>query len=122
MTEDEKIELINKGVTIGIEHSKMSPETKKEIEEMKQEWEAYKALLRNIVLSGVVVVAGYGIWVGTIQQQITEHSGRISEAERVHQELTARQQSSEVVQADIRARLVSIELTLSEIKTELKKR
>lgn len=120
MTDDEKIQLLERGVKIGMEHKSMSKETEREIGEMRTEWVDFKRTLRNIVIGGVVAFLGYGVWVGSIEQRIDDYGIRLLNGEKTAEDLRTKVQSAEVSAAEIKTKLTNIELTLTEIKQALK--
>lgn len=120
MNEDEKVALFERGVKVGLEHKSMSKETEKEIGEMRDEWSDTKKFVRNVALAVGGVLLGYGVWVGTIETRIDDFGSRISNGEKVSEDLRGKVQSAEVSTAEIKTKLTNIELTLTEIKQALK--
>lgn len=120
MTEDE-LSIYNRGISEGIKHQKMSPETEQEITELKAEWLDFKRVSRNILIGALVPVVGYGVWVGTIQSKINEFTRYVEVDQKMNEDIRGKIQSTEISNADIRARLINIESTLLEIKQGLKK-
>jgi hypothetical protein len=74
----------------------------------------------SYALGLVVVIVGYGIWVGTIQTTIENHANADAKMESDIKEITSRQQGADISSAEIKTKLISIEATLVEIKNAVK--
>ena len=120
MTDDEKMELYNKGVAEGVKHQVPSPQTIEEINELKAEWHEFKSRALLILVSGLIAMAGYGTWVGVIQSEMSYNRTRIESVESKHGQIESRLGSVEINNSEIKSRLNSIDATLQEIKVAIK--
>lgn len=128
MTEDE-LEVYNQGVAQGIKHQQPAPDTirmhgelKSEVSEMKREWDVFKNRALTILVGSSMALVGYGVWIGTIQSFVTEHSRWVDRMEAKVSEIDKRQQTADVTSAEIKTKLIGIEATLIEIKKAVEKK
>lgn len=119
--------IYQKGVAEGMKHQVPAPETmrliqdvKGEMDEMREEWAKFRGVALTAVLSGVMVVAGYGIWVGSIQSAITENYKLHQKSDERIESIDKRQQAADISSTEIKTRLIGIESSLIEIKHALK--
>lgn len=117
--DDQRISDYNRGVLEGMKHQTMSPDTEKEITELKSEWAAFKARALSILIGAVVVVGGYGIWVGNIQTELAQISRSVYSNDEENARFDARLGSLEVNNGEIKTKLINIEATLQEIKVSV---
>ncbi len=115
------MEAYRSGFTEGQKHLEPSPETLRILTEIKTEWAQLKTRALYALVTSLAVAVGYGVWVGTIQS-------RLDDGERTHVELAERvakidgqQRANDVALAGIKAELASINATLLEIKSSLKR-
>ena len=120
MTEDEKMEIYNKGVAEGVKHQTPSPQTLEEIRELKAEWHEFKARALTVLISSCFLFAGYGIWVGTIQANVQSNLQRLEVQTNRISTIDTRQQASDVTAAEIKAKLSAIETSLIDIRQAIK--
>ena len=125
--DEEELKIYNQGICEGMKHQMPSGETtiitngiKKEISELKKEWDELKGKLLRYYLTFLIVVASYGIWVGTIQTTINQHEVADNKMETQIVEIDKRQQSSDITSAEIKTKLAGIEASLVDIKEALK--
>lgn len=121
------LESYQKGVVEGMKHQKPSDETltlhealKNELAELKKEWDEMKSRIFVLFLGSAAVLVGYGVWVGTIQSFMNEHSRWAEKIDVRIVDMDKRQQISDVNAAEIKTKLIGIETTLIEIKQALK--
>lgn len=117
---DDRFSCYNEGFKAGALHATMSPETAREIKELKDEWADMKKLFRTLLITGLITMVGYGAWVGTITVKVAKYEEAIHEGEGQRAEIMTKVQASEIVSAEVRTKLISIEATLLEIKSALK--
>lgn len=91
-----------------------------EIAEMRNEWREFKGRALSILLGGLVVMVGYGVWVGTIQSSIKNNEVLVAAQVLRVAEIERRQQTTDITNAEIKAKLVNIELGLVDIKESIK--
>lgn len=120
MTEEQRMEDFNRGVLEGMKHQQPSPTTLAELNELKAEWAQLKARALSILIGAVVIVGGYGIWVGNIRTEVAQLSSSVSTNNEERIRFEARLGSLEVNNGEIRTKLVNIEATLQEIKVAIK--
>lgn len=101
-------------------HLATAPEFRKEVEEMRREWNEYKSKAMWILLGFSGSLIAIGIWVGTIQTTIKSISEHESADATRFLTVESRLNSAEVNNAGVLARLASIEVTLQEIKVAIK--
>lgn len=80
-----------------------------EMESVLEKLQTIEQTARNILVAGIVVAVGYGVWVGTIQASLTQ---TVEIAKQNQTRVTA----LEINNGEIKTRLTSIEATLQEIK------
>lgn len=120
MTEEQRMQDFNKGVLEGMKHQQPSPSTLIEINDLKAEWAQLKSRALNALIAGVLVVGGYGIWVGNIQTSMSQLTRSVAENTDKNNRFDARLGSLEVHNGEIKTKLVNIEATLQEIKVAIK--
>lgn len=101
-------------------HLATFPERNKELDEMKNEWREFKSKALWIFICSASVLVSYGVWVGTMQTNITQIQKEQGKADVLHEQISERVNNLEVTNGEIRARLSSIDATLLEIKAAIK--
>ena len=112
----------------GLEKShSMSPDTKNEftrldglVEGVITNQARTDKFLTKVSWIVVSLLFGMGSWVATIQAELRNNTEHITVHSNQLENINESQRSNDIVSADIKARLVSIELTLKEIKQGLK--
>jgi hypothetical protein len=127
MYDEEKMKTYNEGILEGMKHTGSSAATlekfvdvNKEILELKTEWGTFKSRALSILLAGVVGAAGYGVWIGTLQQVVTTNERNIASNGVAIDNFDERIQANDITSAEVRAKLANIESTLAEIKLAIK--
>lgn len=92
------------------------PERRKDVEEMRREWNEYKTKTFWVLVGFIGAILSIGVWVGTIQSNI-EHLNEITtKTTQQVEESTRRITALEITNGEIRSTLVGIETTLQELK------
>lgn len=91
----------------------------KTVSELGQQLADIKRGAFRILVSGIVVAALYGIWVGTMQFSLSDTRARGMDTQADVESLEKRQNDSDILAAEIRTKLANIEATLLEIKKSL---
>lgn len=117
--DNQRMEDFNRGVVEGMKHQQPSPTTLLELNELKAEWAQLKTRALNILIAGVVIVGGYGIWVGNIQTGMTQLARNIDSNSEENVKFDARLGALEVNNGEIKTKLIDIEATLQEIKLSI---
>lgn len=101
-------------------HLATFPDRHKYTEEMRGEWKELKSKLLWIILGFSSSLIAIGIWVGTIQTNIESITNHDNEDKVRFVQLEQKVTATEINNAGINARLMSIETTLQEIKVAIK--
>lgn len=124
---ESELTIYQKGVAEGMKHQVPAPETlrmiedaEKAIEDLKGEWAKFRNFSLSVLVSGIVVFTGYGIWVGSIQSAITENYKLHQKQDERIDFIDKRQQAADISSTEIKTKLVGIEASLVEIKRALK--
>ena len=124
---ESELTIYQKGVAEGMKHQVPAPETlrmiegaEKAIEDLKGEWTKFRNFSLSVLVSGIVVFTGYGIWVGSIQSAITENYKLHQKQDERIDFIDKRQQAADISSTEIKTKLVGIEASLVEIKRALK--
>jgi hypothetical protein len=120
MTEDEKMEVYNRGIAEGVKHQAPSPQTVEEINELKEEWHEFKSRALWLLIGGLVAMVGYGSWVGVVQSEVSYNRAQLSSLDGKHAQIETRLGKVEITNSEIKSRLNSIDTTLQEIKLAIK--
>ena len=119
-TEEDMLKAKDFSFRDGLSHSAPSPETTRRLDALEKDIE--KVISSNSILSKISVGALIiiGIWVGTIQSRQLRNIDDISNVVSKYESIDSRVQQNDVAAAEVRAKLVSIEVTLQEIKAAVK--
>lgn len=119
-TEEDMLKAKDFSFRDGLSHSNPSPETSRRLDALEKDIE--KVISSNSILSKISVGAliTIGIWVGTIQSRQLRNIDDISNVVSKYEIIDSRVQQNDVAAAEVRAKLVSIEVTLQEIKAAVK--
>lgn len=89
-------------------------------EDFQKEWSSAKGKAFNVLFGLLVVFVGYGVWVGTIQTRLSSIENQQIQIDMKVEEISRRQQLSDITGAEIKTKLINIEASLLEIKNTLK--
>lgn len=110
----------NKGLLAGRkEHRSSSPETIREIQELKNEWKDFKKMARNLLVATLTISVGYGIWIGSMQTRVDTLAEQSRQASAERAALSIRVQGNDVSTVEVKTRLANIEAVLIEIRQAL---
>ncbi len=101
-------------------HLATFPDRHKYMEEMREEWNAFKNKSLWILLGFSTSLIAIGIWVGTMQTNIESITSHDNDDKARFTQLEQKVTATEISNAGINARLASIESTLQEIKLAIK--
>lgn len=120
---DEKtcMEAYRSGFTEGQKHLEPSPETLRILTEIKTEWAQLKTRALYALVTSLAVAVGYGVWVGTIQSRLDDGERTNEELSESVSKIDGQQRVNDIALAGIKAELASINATLLEIKSSLKR-
>ena len=116
MTEDEKMEIYNRGISEGVKHQSPSPQTVEELNELKVEWHEFKSRALWLLIGGLVAMVGYGSWVGVVQSEVSYNRQLLTNLDAKHGQIETRLGKVEITNSEVKSRLNSIDATLQEIK------
>jgi hypothetical protein len=124
---EQDLVMYQKGVAEGMRHQTPAPATmslisdvKGEMDELRAEWSKLRGVALKSVIGGVIIVAGYGMWVGSIQSAITENYKLHQNGDDRIDGIDKRQQAADISSTEIKTKLIGIEASLIEIKQALK--
>ena len=106
----------------------MSPDTRNEftrfegqLDTLSLDQKKTERFLSKVAWIVVGLLFGIGAWVATMQSSVKNNTDDIADHRVEIQGLIDNQRSTDVVSAEIKTKLVNIEVTLQEIKQNLKK-
>lgn len=91
----------------------------KETEELRKEWSEFKRMSAAVAGTVLLVAAGYGVWVGTIQANIQSINASVAQATLERASLNDKVQNAAIAQASITAQLENIQTVLLRIENAL---
>lgn len=103
----------------GLEHATPSPETTRRLDSLEKDIE--KVITSNSILSKISVGAliAIGIWVGTIQTRQLRSMDDLQGLNSRVDVVVDRIRQNDISSAEIKTKLINIEVTLQEIKLKL---
>ena len=119
-TEEDMLKAKDFSFRDGLTHAAPSPETTRRLDALEKDID--KVVSSSSILSKVsyATLIAIGIWVGTIQARQLRNISDVATNTLKYESLDERIQRNDVSAAEVRAKLVSIEATLQEIKTVVK--
>jgi len=85
-----------------------------------EDWKKYtNRLLFGIIFGAMGTILSFGIWVGTVQTSASHNHESLTSLDVTNKEYGTRINRLEINNSDIKARLISIEATLQEIKQSI---
>lgn len=99
---------------------KLMTTNEEKIEAVENEWATSKNNLLKFLVSLFFIGIGYAVWVGSIQSRLTNIERQHNAIEMKVEDVSRRQQISDITGAEIKTKLISIEATLADIKQTLK--
>ena len=91
-----------------------------EVLELRHQWDELKSRAFYILLGSITVFVAYGVWVGTVQTQVSSLTEDVNGAKEERANMIQRLGALEVSNGRVETTLASIQLTLQEIKIAIK--